>query len=390
MTTIRTPEQLIQAGLSAPQNLQRLHDVRRHFDFKIPSSLVQKMTASSVLSLSGPASASDSDSVSDLALARQFVPSTKELIFLPEEIEDPIGDEAFTPVNGVTHRYRDRVLLKVTYTCGVYCRFCFRRYKVSKPEANILKNEMDQALEYIAQHPEIWEVILTGGDPLILSDEKLRQTLNALSQMPHVKVIRFHTRIPSVSPERITDHLIHLLQATRKSVWVAAHINSALELTSDVRAALRKLIDGGISVVGQSVFLRGVNDSFEAQRDLLRGLVESGVKPYYLHYPDLAKGTSHFRVPLSRVLEVYGQLRGQISGLCVPQLIVDIPGGHGKVSLEKARARHLGNELWEFESPLTGEWLKVQYPGEGMMEAPKQRQNRSQNQMTNQNHQQKQ
>ena len=341
---IRTPQDLVDAGLSSAKDLSILQDVRDVFDFKIPSGLA------------------DAIRNGDSALKAQFVPSAQELLFLPEELNDPIGDEAYSPVPGITHRYPDRALLKVTYTCGVYCRFCFRRYKVSQSEAHLKQDEMEAALKYLADHPEIWEVILTGGDPFILSNEKLDYFLSKLRSMDHIKVLRFHTRIPSVSPERVDDRLLKILGDVKKAVWVSAHVNTVSELTPQAVATLRRFIDHGFGVISQSVLLKGVNASLQDLEGLFRRLVEIGVKPYYLHYPDLAQGTSHFRISMSEALALYTSLRGRLSGLAIPQFIVDIPGGAGKISLERTNARHLGGETWEFQSPLSGDWVRVQYP----------------------------
>jgi lysine 2,3-aminomutase len=264
------------------------------------------------------------------AISQQYVPSTDELMITPEELADPIGDEVHTPVKGITHRYADRVLLKPTQTCAVYCRFCFRRETVGQAEGTLTAAETQKALAYIAEHPQIWEVILSGGDPLVLSDRRLGQLAQSLSAIDHVKVLRLHTRAPIAQPLRITPGFIKALKS-RLSTYMVLHINHADELTSDVQRALALMADNGIPMLSQSVLLRGVNDSVEALTQLMRALVVNRVKPYYLHQTDLAKGTGHFRVPLAEGQELVRQMRGQLSGLCQPTYIMEVPGGFGKV-----------------------------------------------------------
>jgi lysine 2,3-aminomutase len=264
------------------------------------------------------------------AIARQYVPSTDELLVTPEELADPIGDDVHTPVKGITHRYADRVLLKPTQTCAVYCRFCFRRETVGQAEGTLTVAETDAALAYIAEHPQIWEVILSGGDPLVLSDRRLAQIGQRLAEMDHVKVLRLHTRAPIAQPSRITPDFISALK-TRLSTYMVLHINHADELTPEVQQALALMADNGIPLLSQSVLLRGINDNAEALTQLMRALVVNRVKPYYLHQTDLAKGTSHFRVPLAEGQEMVRQMRGQLSGICQPTYIMEVPGGFGKV-----------------------------------------------------------
>lgn len=295
-------------------------------------------------------------------LTKQFVPSAKELIFNPEELEDPIGDERWEPVEGITHRYPDRVLLKVTYMCASYCRFCFRRYKVSHSENNLNQDSFQKAIQYIKSHPEVWEVILTGGDPLTLTNKAIQNLICELSAVGHLKVIRFHTRIPSVLPSRINESLIKILKSSSKCIWVGAHINSSDEFTKESKIALAMLIDNGIPVLLQSVLLKGINDTHEKLVSLLKAAIENRVKPYYLHYPDLAKGTAHFRVPLKQAIDLMKGLRGKISGMCIPQFIIDIPGGEGKIEVNANSVFQLDDNTWEFESPLNGSRIKIKYP----------------------------
>lgn len=270
-------------------------------------------------------------------IARQFVPDAAELTLLPEEREDPIGDRPHSPVPGIIHRYPDRVLLKAVHVCPVYCRFCFRREMVGPQGLGTLTPaEIDAAIAYIAGHEEIWEVILTGGDPLVLSPRRLSEILERLAPIPHVKIVRFHTRVPVVEPSRIDAELIMALKTSGKATYVALHANHPRELTGEARAASARLIDAGIVMVSQSVLLRGINDNAEVLAALMRAFVETRIKPYYLHHPDLAPGTGHFRLSIEEGQALVASLRGRVSGLCQPTYILDIPGGHGKAVISAA------------------------------------------------------
>ncbi|MBU2581740.1 MAG: lysine-2,3-aminomutase-like protein [Alphaproteobacteria bacterium] len=265
-------------------------------------------------------------------MARQFIPSIAELDRRPDERDDPIGDNDKSPVRGIVHRYRDRVLLKAVGICPVYCRFCFRREMVGPQHGDALDEAaLDQALDYIAHHNEIWEVILTGGDPLILSPRRIANLTHRLSAISHVKVIRWHTRVPAVAPQMVTDELVAALASSRPTAFLALHANHPMELTEAARQACRRLSSAGISLVSQTVLLRGVNDDAETLEALMRGFVEFGIKPYYLHHPDLAPGTGHFRVPLETGRRIMAELRRRLSGLAMPTYVLDIPGAHGKV-----------------------------------------------------------
>jgi lysine 2,3-aminomutase len=264
-------------------------------------------------------------------IARQFVPDPAELRDAPEESADPIGDEAHSPVKGLVHRYPDRVLFKLVHVCAVYCRFCFRRETVGPGKARALSaGEIAAALDYVRAHPEIWEVILSGGDPLVLSPRRLRGVTRALADIEHVKVLRVHTRVPAVDPARITPALVRALKAGNKAAYVVLHANHPRELTAEVRAACARLIDAGIPMLGQSVLLRGVNDDAETLGALMRGFVECRIKPYYLHHGDLAPGTAHLRTEIADGQALTRRLRGRCSGLCQPTYVLDIPGGYGK------------------------------------------------------------
>ncbi len=264
------------------------------------------------------------------AVARQYVPQMQELQILPEETPDPIGDEAHTPVRGIVHRYPDRLLLKLANVCAVYCRYCFRREKVG-PGAQVLNPaERQEALDYIRNNENIWEVILSGGDPLVLAPRQLKETLDELCAIPHVQVIRLHTRIPAADPARITDDLCAVLNR-EKAVYVAIHINHAQEITPEVEGAFKRLHKAGCVLLSQSVLLKGVNDNADALEELFRKLTALRVKPYYLHHPDLAPGTGHFRVSLQKGRSIMQQLLCRLSGIARPHYMIDIPGGHGKI-----------------------------------------------------------
>ncbi len=275
-------------------------------------------------------------------IARQFVPSKSELAIAPDELEDPIGDAAFTPVKGVTHRYPDRVLLKPTHACPVYCRFCFRREAVGPGGESLSPAELDRALDYVSKHEQIWEVILSGGDPLILSPRRLAEIVQRLDAIPHVGVIRVHTRVPAVEPERVTAELVDSLRA-RKAVWVVLHANHARELDAPTRVAVARLVDAGLPMLAQTVLLAGVNDDPAALEALFRALVAMRVKPYYLHHADLAPGTAHFRTSIERGQSLVRGLRGRVSGLCQPSYVLDIPGGAGKVPIGPSYLRESPN-----------------------------------------------
>jgi lysine 2,3-aminomutase len=280
-------------------------------------------------------------------IARQFVPDARELDRRPEESADPTADDPFSPVEGVVHRYPDRVLLKVVNVCAVYCRFCFRREMVGPGRGGLSPPALAAALDYIAAHPEIWEVILSGGDPLVVSARRLKDVVAKLSTIDHVKVIRVHTRIPVVAPERINAALIRALR-THKATFVVLHANHPRELTKQARAACARFVDAGIPMLAQSVLLRGVNDDAETLAALMRSLVECRIKPYYLHHADLAPGTAHLRTSIAEGQGLMRALRGRVSGLCQPAYVLDIPGGYGKSPIGPNYVSADGSEVEDF------------------------------------------
>jgi len=286
-------------------------------------------------------------------IARQYLPTAAELDRLPEERDDPIGDGPHSPVPGIVHRYPDRVLLKAVHVCPVYCRFCFRREMVGPSgDGTMGATALRRAIDYIASHEEIWEVIVTGGDPLILSPRRLAEMMAALGEVPHLKIIRFHSRVPVTDPDRIDDALLAALKASGKTVYVALHANHPRELTDKAKAAIDRLISAGVTMVSQSVLLRGVNDDPDVLAALMRRFVEFRVKPYYLHHPDLAPGTGHFRLGIAEGRAIVSALRAKVSGLCMPHYILDIPGGHGKVSLSESPVAETAEGCYQVEDRL--------------------------------------
>jgi len=296
----------------------------------------------------------------DDPIARQFLPSLEELNTLPEELADPIGDTAHSPVAGIVHRHPDRVLFKAVAACPVYCRFCFRRESIGPGKENALSPAgFAAALAYIAAHPQIWEVILTGGDPFILSPRRMAEISQALAAIAHVKLIRWHTRVPVTDPDRITDALVAALHAPGATTFVAVHANHPREFAPEACAAIARLVDGGVPLVSQSVLLKGVNDRIETLDMLMRTFLENRIKPYYLHHPDLAPGTSHFRLSIDEGLALVEHLRARLSGLAMPAYMLDLPGGFGKVPLESRNVEKTaqgwrirdGGGVWHDYSP---------------------------------------
>jgi lysine 2,3-aminomutase len=313
--SLRTAGDLIAAGLAPAGDRAALERVAARYAVAITPGLAGSID---------PTDPSD-------PVARQFIPDPRELDVSEVEAADPIADDPHSPVEGIVHRYPDRVLLKLTHLCAVYCRFCFRREMVGPAGRGGLSGKaLAGALDYIRAHPEIWEVILTGGDPLVLSPRRLKAVASELAAIDHVKIMRVHTRIPVAMPERVTPALVRALKASGKALYVVLHANHARELSPEVRAACARLIDAGIPMLSQSVLLRGVNDDAASLGDLMRALVECRIKPYYLHHGDLAPGTSHWRTTIEEGRELMRALHGHYSGLCQPSYVLDIPGGYGK------------------------------------------------------------
>ncbi len=268
----------------------------------------------------------------DDPVARQYLPDARELARTPEERDDPIGDDARSPLPGLVHRYPDRVLLMPTTACPVYCRFCFRRERVGHGATTMSAGEIDEALAYISARPEIREAILTGGDPMILSPRRLGDILRRIAAIETVELLRIHSRVPVADPDRIDGPLFAALRQ-RVPVYVAIHCNHPREIDREAARAIAALADAGVPLLGQTVLLKGVNDDPDTLEALFRALVRHRVRPYYLHHPDLAPGTAHFRLSIGEGQALMRALRGRISGLCQPTYVIDIPGGYGKIPI---------------------------------------------------------
>lgn len=266
-------------------------------------------------------------------IGRQFIPSSEEELASPA-LPDPIGDQRFMPTPGLVHRYPDRVLWKVSTACAVYCRFCFRNQMLDNEETALNEQNMAAALHYIRSHEELFEVILSGGDPLVLHFKQLEKIFRALDAISHLSLIRIHSRLPVVRPEALGEDKLRLLREGRLPRFLVLHINHPRELSPPTLALLQRLSAVGIPLLSQSVLLRGVNDDVQVLSDLMHALLKAKIKPYYLHHLDAAPGTAHFRVSLDEGLRLYQQLRKRVSGLAVPHYIVEIPGGGGKVPVE--------------------------------------------------------
>ncbi len=329
---LRSAAALLEAELIKPGRLAALQSVASRYAVAITPALVDLIDMTD----------------SHDPIARQFVPDERELETHVEENADPIGDAAHSPVPGVVHRYPDRALLKLVNACAVYCRFCFRREMVGPGRGALTGKALATALDYIARTPQIWEVILTGGDPLLLPPRRLKDVMRRLAAIEHVKVVRLHTRIPVAAPERITPSLLRALRSG-KATFVVLHANHPRELAKQARAACGRLIDAGIPMLSQSVLLRGVNDDVETLGALMRALVECRIKPYYLHHADLAPGTAHLRTTIDEGQAVMRALHGRYSGLCQPHYVLDIPGGHGKSPIGPAYLSADGNQITDFK-----------------------------------------
>jgi lysine 2,3-aminomutase len=261
---------------------------------------------------------------------RQCVPSIYEGRTAPEDMADPLHEDGDSPVPGLTHRYPDRVLLLVTDQCAMYCRHCTRRRKVGESDVAKPMEVVENAIEYIAQNPEIRDVLISGGDALLLSDEKIEHILIKLRAIPHVEIIRFGSRLPVVLPQRITDELCEMLKKYHP-IWVNTHFNHPAEISEASIEACAKLANAGIPLGNQSVLLAGINDCVHVMKELVQKLVKYRIRPYYIYQCDLSQGLSHFRTPVAKGIEIIEALRGHTSGFSVPTYVVDAPGGGGKI-----------------------------------------------------------
>jgi lysine 2,3-aminomutase len=333
--TLRQPTELVARGLAPAADLADLERVAARYAIAVTSDIAALI---------------DSEDPDD-PIARQFIPDVRELIEQPGESADPIGDDAHSPVAGIVHRYPDRVLFKLVHVCAVYCRFCFRREMVGPGKATALsEGAYRAALDYIRNHSEVWEVILTGGDPLMLSPRRIAEIMADLAAIDHVRIIRIHTRVPVADPARISPEMVAALKVEGATTWLAIHANHPRELSDTARAAVARLADAGIPLVSQSVLLRGVNDDAATLEALMRALVECRIKPYYLHHGDLAPGTAHLRTTIEQGQELMRALRGRVSGLCQPDYVLDIPGGHGKAPVGPNYLSHANSREGELSS----------------------------------------
>lgn len=265
------------------------------------------------------------------------VPQEAELRVTPEELIDPIGDETKSPIPFLTHRYPDRVLVYASFSCSAYCRFCFRRFKTGQATPGPNDVDLDRICDYLRAHPEVDEVILTGGDPLTLVDAQLERFLQKLRAVPSIQRIRIHSRVPVNLPSRITPALVQLLQRFMDDTHpliIVTHFNHPRELAEENTQALARLVNAGVVIRNQSVLLRNVNDSVETLRTLFKALTNRRVVPYYLHQLDLARGTGHFRVPIHEGVELMRELQGTTTGIALPRYMLDIPNGKGKIPLQ--------------------------------------------------------
>jgi len=312
--TIRNVDALIARGLLPDSDRAALEAVGARYAVAVPAAFARLIAAA------------------DDPIGRQVLPDAAELVTSPHERADPVGDDAFSPLKGLVHRYPDRVLIKPLLVCPVYCRFCFRREHVGQDGGKLSDAEIAAALAYIAARPAIREVILTGGDPLLLSPRRLAALLEGVGAIGHVELVRIHTRVPVADPDLVSEALAATL-ATQTPLWLVLHANHASEFTPAARAAVRRIQGQGVPVLGQSVLLRGVNDSVEALEGLFRAMLRARVKPYYLHQLDPAPGTARFHVPIAEGQALLAGLRGRVTGLAWPTYVLDIPGGYGKVPI---------------------------------------------------------
>jgi lysine 2,3-aminomutase len=311
--TLRSPQDLLRAGLVAEAMLPALEEVAARYATAITPAMAALITPG------------------DLAdpIALQYVPNAAELLTAPHELEDPTADAPFTPVKGVVHRYPDRALLKPLLACPVYCRFCFRREKVGPDGGVLTEAELQEALAWFEGNTAIREVILTGGDPLMLSARRLGEILGRLAGMAHIETLRIHTRVPVADPARVTGALVAAMRQT-KPVFIAVHANHAREFSPDAAGALARLAEAGVPLLGQTVLLRGVNDEASALEALLRAMIRNRIKPYYLHSLDPAPGTARFQVPEDDGLALMAALRGRLPGHALPFFVRETPMGGGK------------------------------------------------------------
>jgi lysine 2,3-aminomutase len=266
----------------------------------------------------------------DDPVRRQIIPTAAEMVPFTSMMEDSLAEDRHSPVPGLVHRYPDRVLMLVTTQCASYCRYCTRSRIVGDPSATFSRTEFDLQIEYLKRTPQVRDVLLSGGDPLVLAPKILEEILSRLREIPHIEVLRIGSRVPVFMPMRITEELTQMLQKYHP-LWLNIHVNHSNEITLDLAEACDRLTRAGIPLGNQSVLLAGVNDNVHVQRELVQNLVRIRVRPYYLYQCDLVEGAGHFRTPVAKGIEIMEGLRGHTSGFAVPSYIVDAPGGGGKI-----------------------------------------------------------
>ena len=319
--TITTITGLRDAGLLGENQPARLDDVAAKYAIAITPAM------SEAIKQTGPSG----------PIAKQFVPTIKELAEHPDETPDPISDIPFTPIKGIVHRYPDRALLKAVNVCPVYCRFCFRREMVGPSQgAGLSDKELEAALAYVVANPQIKELIITGGDPLILSPRRIQALTNKIAALPNITKIRWHTRVPIVMPDAITSELIASLTHAGVQTRIAIHANHPDEFGTEARQACEQLSEADIELLSQSVLLKGINDDVETLKQLMHSFIRAGAMPYYIHHGDLARGTAHFRTTIAYGLKLMKELSEKLPSTECPKYILDVPGGTGKIELNDA------------------------------------------------------
>ena len=303
----------------------------------------------------------------DCPIRKQAIPSVMELHMSKADLLDPLHEDEDAPVPGLTHRYPDRVLFLITDMCAMYCRHCTRRRFAGQTDSESPSERIQKGIDYIARTPEVRDVLLSGGDALLISDKLLENIIQKLRQIPHVEIIRIGTRVPVVMPQRITDDLVNMLKKYHP-IWINTHFNHPDEMTPEAVESCRKMADAGIPLGNQSVLLRGVNDNTDIMKKLVHKLVFNRVRPYYIYQCDLSMGLEHFRTPVSKGIEIIENLRGHTSGYAVPTYVVDAPGGGGKIpvaptylisqSPEKVVLRNFEGDITTYTQPLdyVDEW----------------------------------
>ena len=315
-------------------------------------------------------------------IKKQCVPTINETIISAADLEDPLGEDVDSPVPGLTHRYPDRALFLITDCCAMYCRHCTRRRFSGQHDSDLSINRIDKCIDYIAHTPQIRDVLLSGGDALLVSDERIEYILSRLRAIPHVEIIRLGTRTPVVLPQRITPELCRILRQYHP-VWINTHFNHPYEITPESANACAMLADSGMPIGNQSVLLRGINDCVNVMRELVHELVKIRVRPYYIYQCDLSRGLEHFRTPVSKGIEIIEGLRGHTSGFCVPTFVIDAPGGGGKVpvmpnyvisqSPERTIVRNYEGVISTYTEPkryddtCNCEWCKKRYLDDGVI-----------------------